>query len=156
MPKPLQITVISGGQTGVDRAALDAALAAGTPCGGFCPKGRKAEDGVILAKYPLTESLSAQYQMRTLENILTTDGTLVFFHKKPRGGTKSTVLMAKLHKKPCLLLDLADLSETAAARQIRAFCRKNRLKRINVAGPRKSQNPAIGDQVRAVLGKILA
>lgn len=80
------LKIISGGQTGVDRAALDVALELGLPCGGWCPRGRRAEDGVIAERYPLTETRSARYAVRTVRNVRAADGTLVLTRGQPSGG----------------------------------------------------------------------
>ena len=87
--------IISGGQTGVDRAALDAALEYNFPCGGWCPKGRLAEDGIISQKYPLKETESSEYEVRTKLNVRGSDGTLILTWGKPTGGTTLTVEFAK-------------------------------------------------------------
>jgi hypothetical protein len=86
--------IISGGQTGVDRAALDAALALNIPCGGWCPKGRKAEDGPIPERYPLQETSSADYRVRTEKNVTDSDGTLILTRGPVTGGTAYTVIVS--------------------------------------------------------------
>ena len=94
--------IVSGGQTGADRAALDWALSHNLPCGGWCPKGRKAEDGTIDPKYPLKESSSGSYLQRTEWNVLDSDATVLFFIAPSlSGGSKKTVEFAKKHNKPC-------------------------------------------------------
>ena len=98
--------IISGGQSGVDRAALDAAREMGVPVGGWCPKGRRAEDGAIAACYPLDETPSDQYAQRTEWNIRDSDGTLVLTFGPPTGGTALTVRLADRLGKRCLVLDL--------------------------------------------------
>ena len=95
--------IVSGGQTGVDRAALDVALKVGIPCGGWCPKGRKAEDGAIPDRYPLTETSSASYPVRTEKNVNDSDGTLILKVGPVTGGTARTVKAAKKLK----ILDLS-------------------------------------------------
>lgn len=92
------IKIISGGQTGVDRAALDAALQLGIPCGGWCPKGRKAKDGPIPDRYPLKETESGSYPVRTEMNVRDSDGTLILTWGRPTGGTALTVRLARRHK----------------------------------------------------------
>src|SRR5438445_1429872 len=94
--------VISGGQTGVDRAALDVALELGVPAGGWCPKGRKAEDGSLAPRYPLTETPSEEYWQRTEWNVRDSDGTLVLTRGAPTEGTAYTIEVAKKLGKPCL------------------------------------------------------
>ena len=97
--------IVSGGQTGADRAALDWALSHNLPCGGWCPKGRKAEDGTIDPKYPLKESSSASYLQRTEWNVRDSDATVLFsIAPSLGGGSKKTVEFAKKHNKPCLHL----------------------------------------------------
>src|SRR3954447_23558628 len=100
--------LISGGQTGVDRAALDVALALGIPCGGWCPKGRKAEDGPIPERYPLTETPSGSYSQRTRWNVRDADATLILTWGQPTSGTLLTVNACRGTDKPHLVLDLAD------------------------------------------------
>jgi len=84
--------IVSGGQTGVDRGALDAALEAGFPCGGWAPAGRIAEDGPIAARYPVVELAGAGYEERTLKNVLDSDGTAILYFKELEGGTRQTMV----------------------------------------------------------------
>ena len=101
-------TLVSGGQTGVDRAALDVALERGLPIGGWCPSGRRAEDGPLAPRYGLRETPLADYAQRTLWNVRDSDGTLVLTAGPPRGGTALTVEEAGRQGKPVLVIDLAD------------------------------------------------
>src|SRR5437870_9182944 len=98
--------IISGGQTGVDRAALDVALELGLPCGGWCPKRRRAEDGPIPERYPLTETSSRAYPQRTRCNVLDSDGTLILTRGRPTGGTALTIQIAAESGKPYFVVDL--------------------------------------------------
>ena len=98
--------IVSGGQTGVDRAALDVALKLGIPCGGWCPRGRRAEDGPIDACYPLQETPTQEYPQRTEWNVRDSDGTLVLTFGRPKGGTALTIRLAERLTRPCLVVDL--------------------------------------------------
>jgi hypothetical protein len=153
---PMIMKVVSGGQTGVDRAALDAALAAGLPVGGWCPKGRRAEDGVIDARYPLTETRTADYAERTRANVRDSDGTLVLTgvltRGAPVGGTALTIAFARKMGRPLLVLDLND----AAPQDALAWIAAGRIATLNVAGPRESGAPGIYGQARAFLDALLA
>ncbi len=128
--------IVSGGQTGVDRAALDAALVVGLPCGGWCPLGRRAEDGRIPDKYPLKETKSEEYPVRTEANVRDSDGTLILTEGEPDKGTALTLKLAKKYKKPHWILDLAAPTESADT----LFCKITLLavQKLNVAGPRES------------------
>ncbi len=132
--------IISGGQTGVDRAALDAALEVGIPCGGWCPQGRRAEDGPIPDRYPLQETSSAAYPMRTEMNVEDSDGTLILTRRSPVGGTLLTLKLAWKHRKPYILVDP---DQEAGAGTVLDWCRKNQIRILNVAGPRESEAPGI-------------
>jgi hypothetical protein len=143
--------IVSGGQTGVDRAALDLALELGLACGGWCPKGRKAEDGLIASDYPLRETPSDDYAQRTEWNVRDSDGTLVLTVGPPTEGTAFTVAVAARLKKPCLVVDLAGPTQ---ADSVRSWLAMHRIKVLNVAGPRESKSPGIYQKARTALEKI--
>ncbi len=147
----MSLTIISGGQAGVDRGALDVALALGLPCGGFCPLNRLAEDGPIPERYPLTESLSPHYIVRTVQNLLTTDATVIFHEGALTGGTLQTARYCELHGKPLLQCDAAAMPSAAAVAALRAFIDLQRVERLNVAGPRLSQSAAAATFTTEVL-----
>jgi putative molybdenum carrier protein len=142
------LRVVSGGQTGVDRAALDAARAAGLPCGGWCPRGRLAEDGPIDTAYPLVETPSADYAQRTEWNVRDSDGTLVVARGRPTGGTALTMNLARRYGKPLLVVDL---SRNPSPEQVSRWVQARAIATLNVAGPRESQRPGIGGEARAFL-----
>ncbi|MFQ5735118.1 MAG: putative molybdenum carrier protein [Planctomycetaceae bacterium] len=145
--------IISGGQTGVDRAALDAALELGVPCGGWCPKGRRAEDGAIDARYPLDETETADYAERTELNVRDSDGTLVLTFDPPTGGTALTIEFARQHQRPCMIVDLD--SKPRVSRVV-AWCRRNSIDVLNVAGPRDGESTSVYDGSRALLLSLFA
>ncbi|MCB1124472.1 MAG: hypothetical protein KJT03_23165, partial [Verrucomicrobiae bacterium] len=118
--------IISGGQTGADRAALDAALITGFPCGGFCPGKRQAEDGPIDLKYPLIE-IKGGYPERTEKNVLSSDGTLIVFRTELKGGTLLTYELCRSHGKPHQLVDMITFSATEAARLLWDFLENNKI-----------------------------
>jgi hypothetical protein len=147
--------IISGGQTGADRAALEWALANGVLHGGWCPKGRKAEDGVIPAHFQLTETGSESLPVRTRRNIRDSGGTVIFSNgPEVGGGTRQTVEIAKKTGKPMLHV-VASAGVEEAARQLEAFIKEHALVVLNVAGPRASEEPEIGPFVTAVLSRAL-
>jgi hypothetical protein len=147
-------TLVSGGQTGVDRAALDAALELGIPCGGWCPKGRWSESGVIAPAYPLRETPSEEVAQRTEWNARDSDGTLVIAKGSPVGGTALTVDMAARYRKPCLIVDVLDSPENIRD-SVRTWIGQNRIRALNVAGPRESTTPGIYETARALLRTVL-
>jgi hypothetical protein len=141
--KTLIDRVISGGQTGVDRAALAVALELGVPCGGWCPRGRRAEDGRIPAWFPLKECMSRNYAVRTRRNVEESDGTLILSRGELTGGTALTESMARQIGKPCLVIDLVAEFD---AQPVEEWIAENRIRTLNVAGPRESQQAGIFDQ----------
>lgn len=145
---------ISGGQTGVDRAALDAAIDRNYPVAGSCPKGRLAEDGPIPERYPLTE-ITGGYRARTRENVQTGDGTLVVYRDELKGGTALTVSMALKEGKPLKLIDSSLVEPALAAEKVRVFCIENQIGTLNVAGPRASQCSDIYHYVFEVISLLL-
>lgn len=145
--------VVSGGQTGVDRAGLDAAREAGVPVGGYCPKGRLAEDGTVPACYPLTELDSDRYASRTEKNVVESDGTLVLNIGELTDGTKATVEFAKQHARPYLVLQLETDPDP---QECRDWLEQHALKTLNVAGPRESKRPGIYRQAFQLLQRILS
>jgi hypothetical protein len=134
-----KLKIISGGQTGVDRGALDAAMAAGIACGGWCPKDRLAEDGAIDKRYPLQETASADYMVRTLKNVMDSDASLLIYFGKLEGGTLHTLEYCRQHAKPHLLINGEYVGSRAAAISIKDFVQKNAIQSLNVAGPRASK-----------------
>ena len=144
--------IVSGGQTGVDRGALDAAIEAGIPAGGWCPKGRRAEDGRIPEIYPLQETDSADYQVRTERNVVDSDATLILCRGPLTGGTQETQRMALRHGKPLLVIDLDDPSP---AQEVREWLVRHGVKTLNVAGPRESHSPGIRKAAHDYLLRVL-
>lgn len=148
--------IISGGQTGADRAALDGAIELGMDYGGSIPKGRKAEDGPINAKYDrLTELPSPDYEVRTERNVIDSDATLIFTDGAPTGGTAFTVHCARKHRKPYLLVDFEKLTQEGAIPHIREWLNNIRPGILNVAGPRESKAPGIYQKVLGTLKEAL-
>ncbi len=147
-----QITIVSGGQTGADRAALDFAIRTGLPHDGWCPLGRLAEDGPLADRYALRETPSARYAERTEWNVRDADGTVVFtLTPTLTGGTKLTADLAVAMGKPLLHLCAETAGPLEAAVALRQFIGEHRIERLNIAGPRASQEPQIGAYVDAVL-----
>jgi hypothetical protein len=132
--------IISGGQTGVDRAALDVALALGIEHGGWCPLGRTAEDGVIPSHYRLSESDSPNYVVRTKRNILDSDGTLILYCNPLEGGTLLTWNYALKCRKPCMKVRV---THPVSNERLKNWITQNSIHTLNIAGPRISKEPMI-------------
>jgi len=145
------IHILSGAQTGADRAALDWAIFHEIPHGGWCPKGRKAEDGKIPPQYQLKETPSATYLQRTEWNVRDSDGTVIFtIAAKLAGGSKRTAEFAKKHGKPLLHISYVGSYERPGER-LAAFVRENNIKTLNVAGSRGSREPKVAAFVKEAL-----
>lgn len=152
------LTIVSGGQTGIDRLALDVAIELGIDHGGWCPRGRRAEDGSIPALYCLSETDSASYHVRTERNIADSDATLVLHFGTPVGGTKLTIKLARQLKRPLLALDfqrLGMLSMEDYIGESQTWLVENAVGTLNVAGPRQSSAPELPDLVRLFLVSLL-
>jgi hypothetical protein len=146
--------IISGGQTGVDRAALDFAIKHNIRHGGWVPKGRKAEDGPLPRKYHVRELLTESYRERTERNVLGADGTILISRENLTGGSALTRELAKSHKKPWIHIDLRNLSATMAAARIISWIKKNNIITLNVAGAKASKDPYIYEAVIDLLDVI--
>ncbi|MEE2642217.1 MAG: putative molybdenum carrier protein [Planctomycetota bacterium] len=141
-----------GWSIGSDRAALDAAILLEIDHGGWCPRGRRAEDGPIEPHYQLQETTESGYAVRTEKNVVESDGTLVFCRGPLTGGTHLTVRLAHNHRRPLLILDLSqEQTEEQASEKIRIWIAENRIHCMNVAGPRESTAKGIGRHVKAIL-----
>jgi len=145
--------IVSGGQTGVDRAALDFAIRRGIPHGGYCPTGRRSESGPIAAKYRLMECGSPDYAMRTAMNVVHSDGTLILSRGAPRGGTQLTAHFCAQYGKPSFIVDL---DRTLAVGDFAAWLSRHEVETLNVAGPRESKQSGVGKQTRAALEALFA
>lgn len=144
--------LVSGGQTGVDRGALDAAMTSGIDHGGWCPRGRRAEDGCIPSHYNLKETEVTDYSVRTEKNVVDSDGTLIIYRSRLRGGTELTYRFAVRYARPCLLLDLdAPLNPVA----VKQWIADQQVRILNVAGPRESSCAGIAEKTRRLMIKIL-
>jgi len=150
-------SLYSGGQTGVDRAALDAAIALDIPYGGWIPKGRLAEDGPIPHRYELLrETESPDYDVRTERNVRDTDATLLLTFGPATGGTRFTKAVVIRLARPMLEIDLATADYPAATTTVRAWLAElGDGVRLNVAGPRASQAPLAYARARDLLLAVL-
>jgi hypothetical protein len=153
MTKIVLQKIISGGQTGVDRAALDFALQCEIDSGGWCPKGRLALDGRIPDIYPLEETQSSSYPQRTEMNIRYSDGTLIISRGVLHGGTALTLRLTEKLGKPHLILDLNyfAMKNKAAQDMLLAWLELNKIRTLNIAGPRESDNGGIYDSTLSFL-----
>ena len=155
--------IVSGGQTGADRGGLDAAMQCGIPCGGWCPKGRLAEDGAIPAKYPLQEMTSKDYLKRTEANVVDSDATVVFTPGRPSRGSLRTIQFCQKHEKAWYHIALGSTSHDRAVAEIVAWLRSGTSDHdeyvaaipdpcvLNVAGSRESKFDGIQEAVCAVM-----
>ena len=143
--------IISGGQTGADRAALDAAIELGIPHGGWLPKGRKTEDGPLPLHYTLKELHLTGYKERTAKNVVESDGTLIVAFGPLTGGSALTESLAIKHDRPCLVLDLDEISMDEAVEAAVKWLSRNTIATLNVAGPRESGEPRIYKAVHNLL-----
>ena len=156
-----ELFIISGGQTGVDRAALDVARSLNLPCGGWCPAGRRAEDGPVSSSYPLQDTDSRRYLSRTKKNVLEAHATLILTRGAPSGGTRTTCRLAGIYRKPCLIIDLAQEKTDSVVHKIEAWL-QSRIQteggetfRLNIAGPRESACPGIYREAVLLLTLVL-
>jgi hypothetical protein len=140
MLTPAPLTIISGGQTGVDRAALDVAMERGIPCGGWCPAGRVAEDGPIDPRYPLRETPSADPAQRTEWNVRDSDGTLLLVTVAHSRGTELTRGIARRMGRPVFE---ARLDTPTDCHAFRGWLQTHNIRTLNVAGPRESESPGV-------------
>jgi hypothetical protein len=159
MSNKIAFKIVSGGQTGVDRAALDVALALKIEHGGWCPKGRRAEDGRISNDYLLKESDARDYAVRTEQNVIDSDATLILFRDTITGGTRLTRHLASRHGRPQMRIDLnqADSTEQieVARKSISAWLTQHGIQVLNIAGPRESSSPGIHQQTVEFLTTVL-
>ncbi len=144
--------IISGGQTGVDRAALNVAMALGIEHGGWCPLGRLAEDGFIPTRYALRQTETAKYAERTERNLLAADGTLILYRHELSGGTELTHWLCRRHARPFCLVNL---SGDCHAEQTAAWLCEQKIAILNVAGPRESTSPGISAEAEQFLQAVL-
>ena len=143
--------LVSGGQTGVDRGALDAAMEVGVPHGGWCPRGRIATDGVIPRRYELVESDAASYPTRTRLNVRDSDATLLLYDRSMGQGTKLTLGMCRQMDKPCLVVELGE----ASVEDVREWLDEHRPQVLNVAGSRGDAGGELQRQVKEFLVDVL-
>ncbi|MFC1839399.1 putative molybdenum carrier protein [Thermodesulfobacteriota bacterium] len=147
--------IISGGQTGADQAALDAAIEMGIPHGGWVPLGRMTEKGRLSPRYKMQEINAIDYDQRTELNIVDSDGTLLFGKGTLKGGSALTKKLSKKHLKPCLHVDMEEVSPYRAVEIIKSWLDVRKIEVLNVAGPRESECPGIYDHVLDILKSVL-
>lgn len=152
-PHPILRRVVSGGQSGVDRAALDSAMFAGIPCGGWCPLGRRAEDGPIGELYIMDETPTEDYAERTNWNVRDSDATLILTDGDVNGGTALTMDYATQLHRPMLHMDFRWHPDP---QPVLEWLVKERVYTLNVAGPRESKSPGIYQKSRAFLDKLFS
>lgn len=148
--------IISGGQTGADRAALDFAILLGLPHGGWIPKGRKSESGVLPDKYRLNEMPTSSYSKRTEQNVLDSDGTLIVSHGRLIGGSALTKELAQRHGRACIHIDFNADDFIDAVNTVQSWVTRNGIETLNVAGPRASEDPEIYRRTMDILKAVFS
>ena len=151
-----EIKIVSGGQTGVDRAALNVAIELGIAHGGWCPKGRRAEDGRIPARYELKETDTRDYAARTEKNVIDSDATLVLYDKQISGGTSLTLRIAHQQTRPVITIDLGCEDLRSQVERVRNWINSNQVGVLNVAGPRESNAKDIGRRAECFLDQVFS
>ena len=156
IPEPARFCerIVSGGQTGADRGALDFAIEHGYPHGGWAPEGREAEDGKIPLKYQLLELENGGYRQRTRRNVEDSDGTLIVNLGDLDGGTLATQVFAERLNKPHLVVQLDHGATTETVASVIEWVQQHQIKKLNVAGPRESKRPGIYSLTRDLLVKV--
>jgi len=149
--------IISGGQTGVEQGALDAALEFSFPCGGWCPKGRKSENGRIPDKYPLKEYPSPDYSTIIEANVKNSDGTLIFTYGPLDNESTLTIEFVKKYGRPCRVIDLKQTSPEDAVKKVFTgwIYQEWLISDLNVRGPRESKYPGIQETVKKIMTKAI-
>ena len=147
--------IISGGQTGADQGALDAAIALGVEHGGWIPKGRKTEVGPLPGKYHLKEMSSSSYPKRTEKNVMDSQGTLIVTNGRLTGGSSLTKKYAAQHGLPWLHLNLEKVAIHEAIDTLRKWVKENGIEVLNVAGSRESKSPGIYDSTHSIILGVL-
>jgi hypothetical protein len=148
------LKIISGGQVGVDRAALDAAIELGLPVGGWCLRGRLCEDGTVPEQYPLWETRSSELHVRTQRNVESSTATLVMTRGTPTGGTRYAVEIASSMRRPLLVLDLTR-PDGDPVELVVSWLRDVQPRVLNVCGPREAGAPGIASESRRILADAL-
>ena len=148
--------IVSGGQTGADQAGLDAAMRHNIPHGGWTPKGRLTENGPLPERYKLKEMASPNYAVRTEQNVIDSDGTLIIAHGKLTNGSALTRELAEQHNKPCLFLDMSQLSFEKAHIDLVRWLSEHHIEVLNIAGPRASKDPEISATVSQILDNLFS
>jgi len=146
--------IVSGGQTGADQAALDAAITLGIPHGGWIPKGRLTEKGTLPDKYKLTEMPDTSYASRTEQNVIDSNGTIIISHGPLSEGSEYTRQMAIKHHRPWLHIDLDQTPAFKSATLISSWIDKNNIEILNVAGPRASKDSQIYSAVLKLIESV--
>lgn len=152
-----QLKIISGGQTGADRAALDVAIEVGADYGGAIPKGRKTEDGSLAHKYEkMTELTSQDYRIRTEKNVKDGDATIIFTFDRIGNGSVLTMKLAEKHNKPYLHINLSKRTDQEVVTEIKEWLNKTQPNILNVAGSRESTSKGIYERVSNILTIIIS
>jgi hypothetical protein len=151
----MSIKIVSGGQAGVERAALDAAMEAGVACGGWCAEGRTAEDGRIPDRYPVCELAGAGYRTRVQQNVRDSDATLIIASGGPEDGTTKPARYCRFTKRPMILIDADTMEVEAAVTAVAEFIELHQVGVLNVAGPKASKRPGVYEYARRVVAGVV-
>jgi len=148
--------IVSGGQTGVDQAALDVAIELDIPHGGWIQKGRNTENGILPERYRLMEMPTAGDCKSAEQIVLDSDGILIISHGKLKNGSALTLNLAKKHQRPWLHIDLNEINAFEAAKTVNSWIFQHNIKILNVTGPQASKDPDIYQATKKILRGVIA